>query len=488
MKNNLFNIVSNKGFVESAKNFKMDTLMGDVKIQETETHLYISNFPGAFGDTQNKNNRVYDWDSLVYAVDQFNSVKDENPYFCYMFDGHKDDDSYENIVGRIVKLHYDTVRKCVLFDMKINKGCRSQKTIRNIMEDGDPLGASMRILSPNCINVSKDDLKEINPSIVFLDDDNASIAYLMSKDNEIEYITGDAFIWRFDITQFPSFNSSFVAKPFKFQPEMNKSESVSFRIPHASSVKLADYKEASTLFQTSVKCVTNACKFRHTIKDFVDLISMDESIKVIKDSPELYNSMLNFSYMNLGEFEFDKIVDKDYLSDSLAEAKIDREELLKWEDIMEKIVGSSNIISYLLKENEFKAQRTIQLLNQSLNAVVDEDNIFFQIITINYVHFVLLATLVLSGKAGINIAKKEITRDKLESSLANGDKIVIDLIKKIDKPNVTIYDYINHIFMYIYQYVDQYASMTAPLTIINESMKIFRPVKEQTVFSTKFLK
>jgi hypothetical protein len=62
------------------------------------------------------------------------------------------------------------------------------------MIEGDPLGASMRILSPNAINVSKDDLYEINPSIVFLDSDDANIAYLMSKDNEIEYITGDSFI------------------------------------------------------------------------------------------------------------------------------------------------------------------------------------------------------------------------------------------------------------------------------------------------------
>lgn len=137
---------------------------------------------------------------MVYAVNWFNSIKDENPYFCYMFDGHKDDDSYEHIVGRVIKLHLREDIKCVLIDMKINKGCKSWDTIKNIMIEGDPLGASMRILSPNAINVSKDDLYEINPSIVFLDSDDANIAYLMSKDNEIEYITGDSFIWRFDIT------------------------------------------------------------------------------------------------------------------------------------------------------------------------------------------------------------------------------------------------------------------------------------------------
>lgn len=111
-----------------------------------------------------------------------------------MFDGHKDDDSYENIVGRVIKLHTRPDIKCVLIDMKINKGAKSWPTIKNIMADGDPLGASMRILSPNAMNVSKDDLYDINPKIIFLDSDDANIAYLMSKDSEIEYITGESFI------------------------------------------------------------------------------------------------------------------------------------------------------------------------------------------------------------------------------------------------------------------------------------------------------
>jgi len=59
-KTNLFDVLSGKGFVESAKNFDMNSLMNNVRMRETKTHLYIENFPGAFGDTQNKNNRVYD--------------------------------------------------------------------------------------------------------------------------------------------------------------------------------------------------------------------------------------------------------------------------------------------------------------------------------------------------------------------------------------------------------------------------------------------
>jgi hypothetical protein len=62
------------------------------------------------------------------------------------------------------------------------------------------VGASMRIISPNTITASKEDLKNINNNIIFLEDDNKNIARLMSNDDEIEYVTGEAFIWRFDIT------------------------------------------------------------------------------------------------------------------------------------------------------------------------------------------------------------------------------------------------------------------------------------------------
>ena len=184
----------------------------------------------------------------------------------------------------------------------------------------------MRILSPNTIHVSKDALKEINPSITFLDSDNKNIAGLMSKDNEIEYINGQSFIWRFDITWFPSFNKSFVAKPFQFQPQLNRKESTRqlSHMENIDSVKLNNYTESSVLFtQKQEQCVTNGCRFRHTMKDFVDLINMDESIKTIKDNPSLYNDMLKFSYLNLDAFDFDKIIDSDYLSNKLTEEKID---------------------------------------------------------------------------------------------------------------------------------------------------------------------
>jgi len=52
----------------------------------------------------------------------------------------------------------------------------------------------MRIITPNVITSSKEELKNINNNITFLEDDNRNIAKLMSNDSEIEYITGEAFI------------------------------------------------------------------------------------------------------------------------------------------------------------------------------------------------------------------------------------------------------------------------------------------------------
>lgn len=200
MRKSIFNLVNTKTCDESSKNFTTNTLLDNVDITETDTHVIIKNFPSAFGDMQNKNNRVYDWQSLEYAAEWFNTVIIDNPYFRYVFDGHKDDDSYEFLVGSIINLRTEPKYKCIMVDLKINKGCKSWPLIKNILKDGEPIGISMRILSPNSMYISKSDLQQINPDTTFLEDDNKAIALLMSKDSEIEYISGEAFIWRFDLT------------------------------------------------------------------------------------------------------------------------------------------------------------------------------------------------------------------------------------------------------------------------------------------------
>jgi hypothetical protein len=48
--------------------------------------------------------------------------------------------------------------------------------------------------------MSKEEISQINESILWLENDNPSLSKLMSNDDEIEYVVGEAFIWRFDLT------------------------------------------------------------------------------------------------------------------------------------------------------------------------------------------------------------------------------------------------------------------------------------------------
>jgi len=58
---NIFNVIDNRHSKnETTKSFDTNNLMANVIVSETDTHVIIENFPAAFGDTQNKNNRVYD--------------------------------------------------------------------------------------------------------------------------------------------------------------------------------------------------------------------------------------------------------------------------------------------------------------------------------------------------------------------------------------------------------------------------------------------
>jgi len=52
----------------------------------------------------------------------------------------------------------------------------------------------MRIISPDAINLSKHEIDEINPDVLWLSEDNAGIAQLMSNESEIEFISGRAYI------------------------------------------------------------------------------------------------------------------------------------------------------------------------------------------------------------------------------------------------------------------------------------------------------
>lgn len=144
-----------------------------------------------------------------------------------------------------------------------------------------------------------------------------------------------------------------------------------------------------------------------------------------------------------------------------------------------------------MDSTEFVANKLTSLLNNTINILVDEDNIFYQLVTINYVHFLVLSSLLLTGKAGSIVNKIDVLEDKFKISIdddQSDNNIIIDLIKKIGKVNINTYDFINSIFSYIYQYVNEFSNKTAPLAIINESMKIFKSQKQQSVVENKYIK
>lgn len=462
---------------ESGKSFNFDVLMNKVTQKETDTHLIVRNFPSAFGDTQNKNNRIYDQPSLKEASRQYNEVLADNAYFGYMFDGHKDEDSYENIIGRVLKTKIDEEHKCILSDLKINKGAKAYPTIANIVKDGDPLGISMRIISPNTLYLDKDELQELNPDIMQLDEDNACIAQIMGKDEEIEYISGDAYIQRLDLTWFPSFNNSYVEDKRKSKDE-------------SAISNFTEYKESSCLLSNKERCTTDSCRFKTTVKDFIHLISTDESITTIKDNPKLYDDMLKFSYMNLSEFDFDKMTDSKYLKERLDDFKLDKEDLDEWIDTISKIAGNDNLLKYIIAGDKVEVNRYIQLLNKTLTKIIDVDDIFYQIVTTNYLHQTALSSLILSGK-DTKIIKNT---DKLYDDLAENASIKDDnndvLFTLLDgiKEDTNVYDFTNHMFTYIYGYLDKYSTMTAPISIVNESFKRFKVLSTKSLFKQSFVK
>lgn len=473
---NILSLLSNRHSKnESSVNFDFTKMMKNVDYKETDTHLYIYNFPSAFGNTQNKNNRVYDQNSLKEASNWFNEVHKDNPYFGYIFDGHRDEDSYENIVGRILTLKIDESNKCILSDLKINKGAKSFSTIANIVKDGDPIGISMRIISPNAMYLSKSEINQLNDEVFQLSEDNAGINELMGKDEEIEYISGNAYIQRFDLTQFPSFNKTFVSKAAS-----GKSESVKFK----------EYTESSCLLSNKNKCITDSCRYRNTVKDFLDLISKDESITTIKDHPDLYDDMLKFSYMNLSEFNFDSIADSKYLLNKLQDFKLDISDSNKQIATVSEMIGESNLLNYIISGNRIDVDKFVTLLNTMLMKIIDVDEVFYQMVTTNYLHWMILSTILLNGKEELPVMNIRDFSTRLEDTATEDDEtndILVDLIKGM-KSTINVYDFTNLLFNYIYSHLERYANMTAPITVISESFERFKRFSTKKLFKTSFVK
>jgi len=46
----------------------------------------------------------------------------------------------------------------------------------------------------------------------------------------------------------------------------------------------------------------------------------------------------------------------------------------------------NNILNYILENKVIYADEYNKILNYTLNKLIDEDNIFYQLVTINYLH------------------------------------------------------------------------------------------------------
>jgi hypothetical protein len=133
----------------------------------------------------------------------------------------------------------------------------------------------------------------------------------------------------------------------------------------------------------------------------------------------------------------------------------------------------------------------IKLINNylinTINTIVDEDNILYQYITLNYLHFTILSTIVISNKENLKInninkistiISGNISKYKIEDSFA------FNLLKAISIDN-NLYNYINSLFTYLYGYINEYGQKISPLIIINEAMKL---LKTKPLLNTNYIK
>ena len=469
----ILTILNNKqpNLKESIDFQRYKELTDAAKITETDTHVYFENVPIAFGNTENKNKRVYDQESLKGAVEQYNKVRKNNPYFGYIFDGHSDEDTYQGIVGKIIKLQTDDDLKVVMGNFKINKGSHIYPLLENIIKDGDPVGVSMRILAPNSYKITKEELKNINDDILQLEDDDEHLAQMFSG-NEVEYITGPAYIQRVDLTQFPSFNRAYTSK------NTLKDESVNIK----------NIIQASCMMKEKYVCLTDTCKYRYTMKDFVDLINKDESIIAIKDHPELYDDIMTFAYFNMTDFNFNQIDDRKYLQSHIdSDDNISREYINRAITNVNNIVKDKSIFKYI-KDNidNIVIKDLVNKLYDTLVKLTESENIFYQVIIVNYIHQLILCWLLYNkvDTKEVNNIQDFISNLKLNENDKKYAEYLSQLMDNMEKSN-DIYNVINYIFSFIYNIVDNFGDKLPPNTLLTETVNKLNDIKRTKIIFKK---
>ena len=151
----------------------------------------------------------------------------------------------------------------------------------------------------------------------------------------------------------------------------------------------------------------------------------------------------------------------------------------------------NNILNYITSGGRIEADKFINLLNNTLMKIIDVDEVFYQVVTINYMHWMILSTLLLNGKEESVIQSSKDLAARLEETAPdesnNTNDILVDLINGIKK-DINAYDFTNIMFNYIYAHVDRFSSMAAPIAIVNESFSRFKKRSTKKLFSKSFTK
>lgn len=169
---------------------------------EDDNYLYIFDVVAVVGEAQNKNNRVYDWNTIKTGAEFYKEVIKKYDYFRFMLDGHSDNDGYSSIAGIVLNQTIDDNNKIILIDIAIPKGTSTE----NIIRKSGIVGISMRMLAEETKTITKMELDSIyNNKIRYINDEIETFV----DNNNIEYVYGGGKIIRYDIVNLPSFNQTF---------------------------------------------------------------------------------------------------------------------------------------------------------------------------------------------------------------------------------------------------------------------------------------
>ena len=219
-----YNVLKNKEYVKNSEDGYFEGASPALKkiikthrkivINETEDKIIIKNLLAFRGDFEQKAGIVYDQNMVKKAAEQYKNAIKTYPYYRYMLDGHVDSDtnvpdSYRNVIGYVQNLEIDDAHKALQIDFAIFKNHPVAGIIKNCIDNDLPIGVSVVIVSSDAYRITRKELKQMNPEVVFLYEAHPELAELYRYDNnpEVVYYTGDGFIIRIDVVQKPAFET-----------------------------------------------------------------------------------------------------------------------------------------------------------------------------------------------------------------------------------------------------------------------------------------